>query len=133
MFLAANCGRMARRWCWSLGFTGIFAFCLAVFLWIASGRLSHRLVRPMDHLVEVVQRIGQGDLAARASVPHRRRDEVARVARAIDDMAERIQSQMQEEKQLLAEVSHYLSSPLVRSCLLAEIECRCQGLALFDI
>lgn len=97
------------------------ALCAIVSLWFASGRLAYRLVRPLNRLVGVVRRFGEGDFSARAGFPPRARDEVARVARAIDEMAERIERQMKEERQLLAVVSHELRTPLARIRVLTDL------------
>jgi len=102
-------------------------------LWLASGRLAYRLVRPLNTLVDVVQRFGDGDLTARARVTPRARDEVARVAHAIDQMADRIERQVREERQLLAVVSHELRTPLARIRVLTELVRDGQLTALGDI
>ncbi len=89
-------------------------------LWFASGRMSRRLARPMDDLVRTVQKIGEGDLKARAEV--RRRDgEFGVVAEAVNEMAARIEKLMAEQRELLAAVSHELRTPLSRMRLLTEI------------
>lgn len=91
-----------------------FAAMVLVALWLASWRLSWRLVGPLNRLVDVVQRFGNGDLAARARFAPEARDEVARVASAIDAMADRLEQQVRDERQLLAVVSHELRTPLAR-------------------
>ncbi len=97
------------------------ALCVGISLWFASGRLAFRLVRPLNRLVDVVQRLGQGDLSARASFPPNRRDEVTRVARAIDQMAEAIERKRKEESELLAAVSHELRTPMARIRVLTDL------------
>ena len=89
-------------------------------LWVVSGRMSRRLARPMDELVRTVQRIGQGDLKARAVVG-RRDGEFGLVADAVNEMAGRIEKLMADQRELLAAVSHELRTPLSRIRLLTEI------------
>jgi signal transduction histidine kinase len=98
----------------SAGTAIAFAAAVLVALWFASWRLSWRLVSPLNRLVDVVRRFGDGDLTARARFPAQARDEVARVANAIDTMADRLEQQVRDERQLLAVVSHELRTPLAR-------------------
>ena len=99
-------------------FLGLFV--VVGLLWFASGRMSRRLARPMDDLVKTVQRIGEGDLKARAQV-HRRDGEFGLVADAVNEMAARIEKLMADQRELLAAVSHELRTPLARIRLLTEI------------
>lgn len=99
----------------------LVAVCFVASLWAASGRLAYRLALPLDRLVGVVQRFGEGDLSARARFPQSRRDEVARVAAAIDAMADRIEQQVKEERRLLAAVSHELRTPMARIRVLTDL------------
>src|SRR5262249_22481855 len=55
---------------------------------------------------------GGGDLRAR--VGEARRDELGDVARAFDEMADRVTDLLRAEKELLASVSHELRTPLAR-------------------
>lgn len=95
--------------------TGVgFVVVILALLWMSSWRLAFRLVVPLNRLVDVVQKFASGDLSARARFPSHRRDEVARVAAAIDAMADRLEQQVRDERQLLAVVSHELRTPLSR-------------------
>ncbi|MFN7981601.1 MAG: HAMP domain-containing sensor histidine kinase [Vicinamibacterales bacterium] len=85
-----------------------------VTLWMASWRVSWRLVSPLNRVVRVVQELGNGDLSARAGFRADARDEVARVAHAIDTMADRLEQQVNDERTLLAVISHELRTPLAR-------------------
>ncbi|MCA9710028.1 MAG: HAMP domain-containing protein, partial [Myxococcales bacterium] len=88
---------------------GIFA-ALAV-LWAASGAIAWRLTRPLTRLVQVTQAIGEGQLSAR--VPRLGGlDELSFVARAVNEMADRIQKQLADQRELLAVVSHEIRTPL---------------------
>jgi two-component system OmpR family sensor kinase len=93
----------------------------ALALWILSGKIARRLARPLRELVEVSEQIGQGNLSARATRATRGIDEIATLGRSMNDMAARIQRQMQEQRELLAAVSHELRTPLARIRVLLDI------------
>jgi len=77
------------------------------------------IARPLSHLSRMAISLGQGDLGARSEL--KRNDEVGDVARAFDEMAERIQRLLQTEKELLANVAHELRTPLSRIRVALEI------------
>ena len=77
------------------------------------------IARPLSRLSLVARSLGQGDLRARSELT--RNDEVGEVARAFDEMAERIQRLLQAEKELLANVAHELRTPLARIRVALEI------------
>ena len=80
-------------------------------LWMASGVIAWRLTGPLLAVVSAARSIGAGDLSTR--IPTRRhKGELAVLASAINDMAERIQKQLDDQRQLLAAVSHELRTPL---------------------
>jgi signal transduction histidine kinase len=88
---------------------------------VATRPLARRLSRPLERLTAAARRLGGGDLAARVALPTRRRwrvghptDEIAELTRAFNDMAERVERLVQGQKELLANVSHELRSPLAR-------------------
>jgi two-component system OmpR family sensor kinase len=77
------------------------------------------IARPLSRLSQMATSLGQGDLRARSELT--RDDELGEVARAFDDMAERIQRLLQTEKELLANVAHELRTPLARIRVALEI------------
>jgi signal transduction histidine kinase len=91
---------------------------------LATRPLARRLSRPLERLTEAARRLGAGDLAARVPLPAAPRrwwqrgrtpaEEIAALTRAFNDMAERVQRLVRGEKELLANVSHELRSPLTR-------------------
>jgi signal transduction histidine kinase len=88
---------------------------------VASGPLARRISLPIERLTEAVRRFGAGDLGARVRWGRRhhrfhrhRPDEIEQLTRAFDDMAERIERLVRGQKELLANVSHELRSPLAR-------------------
>jgi len=81
--------------------------------------LAAHLAAPLRGLRRVVDRFGQGDLAAR--VGSTRKDEIGELARAFDQMAGRIETLMTAERRLLQDVSHELRSPLARLVFAVEL------------
>lgn len=90
-------------------------------LWAFAGSVARRLARPLAEVARVAQEIGAGKLDARARIAGRDSDEVRAVAVSINDMAERIQKQLADQRALLAAVSHELRTPLSRIRLLVEL------------
>src|SRR5262249_26762790 len=74
--------------------------------------LSRSITRPLEQLTATADAFGRGDFSARSGIV--RDDEVGRLARSFDQMAERIQATRRAEKELLANVSHELRTPLAR-------------------
>jgi len=75
--------------------------------------LSRSITRPLEKLTSVVEAYGRGDLSRRSGLGDLH-DEVGRLARSFDEMADRIQAARRAEKELLANVSHELRTPLAR-------------------
>ncbi|MFO0594543.1 MAG: HAMP domain-containing sensor histidine kinase [Myxococcaceae bacterium] len=98
-----------------------FLFIALGAVWMVSGRVARRLARPLDELTEVVKRIGQGDLKARTDLACYEPDELGVVADAVNDMAARIEKQVENQRELLATVSHELRTPLARMRVISEI------------
>lgn len=89
--------------------------------WAVSGRAARRIARPLDELAQVARRIGQGDLKARVPQSCHVPGEIGEVSEAVNEMAARIQKQLDDQKELLAAVSHELRTPLARLRLISEL------------
>jgi signal transduction histidine kinase len=101
----------------------LFVAVVLVAVAVATRPLARRLSRPLERLTEAARRLGGGDLAARVPAVVRARwwhrrgapaDEIAELTRAFNEMAERVERLVRGQKELLANVSHELRSPLAR-------------------
>jgi signal transduction histidine kinase len=98
-----------------LGTLGLVVVAAAVGVAI---RLGRELVRPVGELAAVADRLGEGDLSARA-----RGDgppELAAVASALNGLAERLGDLIKAERESLADLSHRLRTPLTSLRLQSE-------------
>lgn len=77
------------------------------------------VVKPIRNVTATVVRFGHGDLSARTKL--RRQDEIGRLARSFNDMAERLESLLDSERRLLEDISHELRSPLTRMKLAVKL------------
>jgi signal transduction histidine kinase len=89
-------------------------------LWAASGAIAHRLVRPLSELARVAESIGKGELATRVRLSPRHGMEFVMVGNVMNEMAQRIEKQLADQRALLATVSHEIRTPLSRMRLLIE-------------
>jgi signal transduction histidine kinase len=113
---------LGRAWLTAHPGRAVFLFGIpALCLWTAAGRIARRISRPIYELTRAAQDLGQGNLAARASLGHGGLDEIAVLSSAFNDMAVRLEQQLTEQRELLAAVSHELRTPLARIRLLVEI------------
>lgn len=81
--------------------------------------LAWHLTSPVRKMHKAVESFGRGDFSAR--VNSTRRDELGRLARAFDRMANRIQMLLTAERRLLLDISHELRSPLARLGVAVEL------------
>ncbi len=79
---------------------------------LASVPLARAITRPLERLTATSRVLADGELSARSGI--RRRDEVGELARALDEMADRLEARIRAEKEMLANVSHELRTPLAR-------------------
>jgi signal transduction histidine kinase len=108
--------RRFRPW---IGLTVFGSVCLV--LWTAAALLARRITRPLSLLIDTTREIGSGNLSARVRLGRHQRGELRLLAESVNDMAQRIERQMKDQRELLAAVSHEVRSPLARLRLSAEI------------
>jgi signal transduction histidine kinase len=97
-----------------MALAGVLIGAVAVLLGMV---LARSIIRPLQSVIDTVEQIAAGDLAQRAKVSSR--DEVGALAIAMNTMAERVQTQITElqrqetlRRDLIANVSHDLATPL---------------------
>jgi two-component system OmpR family sensor kinase len=96
---------------------GAFSTVLA-FSWL----LTLLLTRPIRRLKSHVQDLAEGDLDSRLETGlTKRRDEIGDLAKALDEMSDRIQTLLESKQRLLYDVSHELRAPLARMQVAAEM------------
>jgi two-component system sensor histidine kinase CpxA len=81
--------------------------------------LARHLTAPLRGLQHAVERFGRGDFTARSG--SLRRDELGQLAQTFDRMAAQIQTLVENQQDLLRDISHELRSPLTRLGLAVEL------------
>jgi signal transduction histidine kinase len=99
---------------------GIGLLASFVLLWAFAGRIARRISRPIAEIGRVTREIGEGNISARAQIRGLYGEE-ARLAHMINDMADRIEKQLADQRELLAAVSHEIRTPLARIRILVEL------------
>jgi signal transduction histidine kinase len=94
---------------------------MCLVLWTAAALLSRRITRPLSLLIAATREIGRGNTGARVRLGRHQGGELGQLAESVNDMAERIARQLEDQRELLAAVSHEVRSPLARLRLGAEI------------
>ncbi len=94
-------------------------FALGLLIAAASYPAVRHLTRRLERLRERVEALGSGDLNIR--VPVEGRDEIAALARSFNGSVEQIARLLQAQRDLLANASHELRSPLTRIGLAFEL------------
>ncbi|MFE1444662.1 sensor histidine kinase [Streptomyces sp. NPDC058739] len=72
--------------------------------------VAHSLTSPLDEMNQVARSISYGDYTRRAR--ENRRDELGDLAQAINVMADELEAQDRQRKELVANVSHELRTPI---------------------
>jgi signal transduction histidine kinase len=90
-------------------------------VWSLSGVAARRLAQPLRELSRVAAELGAGKLESRVRLPRRGTSEVRELAATFNDMAERVESQVKSQRELLGAVSHELRTPLARMRVLLAI------------
>ncbi|MEV6598285.1 HAMP domain-containing sensor histidine kinase [Actinoplanes sp. NPDC051346] len=106
---------VARSWL----VLAVLGLVLVVLGMLVADQLARNLVRPIIDLSAVSRRLANAELTARAEPvgPPEIRD----VAAALNDLAERIQELLREERERVADLSHRLRTPLTALRLEAEL------------
>jgi two-component system sensor histidine kinase CpxA len=84
--------------------------------------LARHITRPIQVLEGAAAQMAAGDLSVRTLPAMRgRTDELAAMGAAFDSMAERIETLLRTQRQMLADISHELRSPLTRISVSLEL------------
>ncbi len=95
-----------------LFFMGLVAAILTIALF--SWPVARHITKPLQQLRKAMDRFAEGDLSSRAGRVCRGRGEISTLAKAYDNMADNIEKMIQSGRELTANVSHELRSPLAR-------------------
>jgi signal transduction histidine kinase len=90
---------------WGLGIIGVVIALLVM-------PVSRVISKPINELRHSAQRIAEGDLSHRATV--KKRDEIGKLGRAFNHMADRLEKMIRGGRELTAHISHELRTPLAR-------------------
>lgn len=99
----------------SLGILGVL-----VFIGMLSIPAAWAVARPLNRLTATARALGDGDLEARTGLE--RADEIGELAQAMDEMAGRLQRILARERELLADISHELRTPMARIRVALELQ-----------
>jgi two-component system OmpR family sensor kinase len=91
---------------------------------VMARRVASRLALPLEGLSRAADRLGAGDLTSRAEVGRARRWvalEVRNLAVSFNRMADRVETMVRGQRELLGAISHELRSPLGRARVALEI------------
>lgn len=105
------------------GFSAPRLFLLAAWViavWPLAWVATLHIARPLAELARVAGALRDGRLSGRAEL-NASDDEVGQVAGALDAMAGRVAQQLDDQRALLAAVSHELRSPLARVRVMVEL------------
>jgi signal transduction histidine kinase len=80
---------------------------------LATFPLARRITRPIEKLTEASRRLGRGELSYRISPGHDR-DQLGQLVASWNEMAAELERLVSGQRELLANVSHELRSPLTR-------------------
>jgi signal transduction histidine kinase len=90
-----------------LGLAGFFVLAIAVFMGVRSLR---RISRPLDELVDASNKVADGDFSARVEV--KGPPELRTMLHGFNSMAERLEVNDRQRRNMFADVSHELRTPL---------------------
>ena len=76
--------------------------------------LARTLSKPISNMKKIATQFGNGDLSARIKKSDRQNDELGDLAKTFNNMADKIQQNVEAHQRLLGDVSHELRSPMTR-------------------
>lgn len=110
LFMGLHVSGAHRPWLRPLSFVVAGAV-----LWVFSGIAARRIAAPLAELARVATDLGAGKLERRVRLPRfGASSEIKELATAFNHMAERIERQLRDQRELIGTVSHELRTPLAR-------------------
>jgi signal transduction histidine kinase len=94
-----------RRWLIVYGLLG------GLLVVLVSALVTRRLTRPLERLASSAERIGRGELASAIAVPPSR-DEIALLARTLEEMRESLHARDARMQMMLSGIAHEVRNPL---------------------
>jgi signal transduction histidine kinase len=89
---------------------GAAVFLIGLGLFVGVGKSLGRMYKPFDDLISAAERIAQGDYAAR--VKEQGTPEVRSLERVFNSMASRLQDSDKQRRNLIADITHELRTPI---------------------
>jgi len=100
-------------------FVSTLLACILIFSLLFWWPFIYRITSALSRLTRATESIAQGKFDTRVKTGGI--DEIARLSEAVDTMAEHLEGYVQEQKRLLADISHELFSPLARLQMALEL------------
>ena len=111
IFLAGRGSDIAQLWRRSGGIFLVLALVIMVISLVASYFATRKQTRPLKEMAQAAHRFGRGDFSVRVA-DENREDEIGELARAFNKMAERLEKSENSRRDLIANVSHELKTPM---------------------
>ena len=97
---------------------------VAILVLLLGSLLARRIVRPVEALADAARGVGSGDLSRRVRI--RSHDELGRLGRAFNQMADALERAEALRRQMVSDLAHELRTPL--AALRAQLEALQDGL-----
>lgn len=91
----------------------VVATILAALLSLLGGRwLANAIMRPIAGMIETMEKIERSGVPQKIPVPNDKKDELQKMAATFNRMIERLQDNLEKQKQFISDASHELKTPL---------------------